>query len=1082
MNTKKSCHPFYHRRGITPFRRKLLCLIVLFFFSSNVAFANPNGPQVVNGNVSFNTQGNTLTITNSPNSIINWQGFSIGINELTRFIQQSGNSAILNRVIGQDPSAILGALQSNGRVFLINPNGILFGAGARIDVNGLIASTLNLSNQDFLAGKYNFTAGLTAGSIENQGTITTPTGGQVYLIAPDIKNTGIINSPKGEVILAAGRSVQLVDSTNPDIAVVVSAPENSVVNLGQIIANSGRIGIYGGLISQKGIVRADSAVVDENGQILFKATKGITLDKDSITTASGPQGGKISIQSETDTTLVSGTVSAAGSEGQGGEVKVLGKQVGLIDSALVDASGTTGGGTVLVGGDYQGKNPDVQNATATYVGPDATIRADATEAGNGGKVIVWADDATRFYGTISARGGAQSGNGGFIETSGKNLIIASGDVNASAPMGKSGTWLLDPNNITISTGGNTNISVVNPFESSDDSAVLNNVTLGNALINGTNVTVQTQAAGTNTQAGDISVEAPVMAALGSAESATLSLNAQRNISFTADGSITNGTGTLNVNLNAGTDVGSTNTPGTNVSSIIMASGSSITTGGGNVTATAKTNGITLAGVNTGGGNLTVDSKGGAIAQNSALTVNGVASFTAGSNSINLSTQTNSFGGTVDFNTTGANDVSVKASSVAMAASSVGGNLAVTATAGSITDSGAITVGSDATFTALGAGGALTLNDGLNGVKKLTIDTVGSFAVTGDNTTALTDLTIKVNPATAAESSYGLTNFTGVTLALTDSGANLELGANTLPVNFALTAKSGNISDTGAVDITGSSSFTALGNNAAINMDTLQSNGAITLSTTGAAGNATIVNDSALVLGASTIGGNLTATATTGTITQTGALTVGGTGNFVTTAADQGITLGDTANAITGDVTFTTNGTNNLSHVAIDNGATALKLGASTIKGNLSATAGEAITNTGALTVAGTSSFTTDVADKSITINNAGNALTGSIAVNTTGTGDATIVNTLATDLAASNVGGNLAVTATAGSITDSGAITVGSDATFTALGAGGAVTLNDGLNGVKKLTIDTVGSFAVTGDNTTALTDLTIKVNPATAA
>jgi len=248
------------KRRLFLIANKLVSVITLIFFSAGNVFALPAGQQVVNGQAAFNTQGNNLTITNSPNSIINWQGFSINNNEAVRFIQQYGSSAVLNRVTGQDPSQILGLLQSNGRVFLINPNGILFGQGARIDVNGLFASTLNISNQDFLAGRYNFTAGAIAGSIQNQGTITTPEGGKVYLIAPDIENSGIITSPKGDVLLAAGHSVQLVDSLNPDIAVVVSAPENKAVNLGQIVAQSGKVGIYGGLISQKGSINADSAV------------------------------------------------------------------------------------------------------------------------------------------------------------------------------------------------------------------------------------------------------------------------------------------------------------------------------------------------------------------------------------------------------------------------------------------------------------------------------------------------------------------------------------------------------------------------------------------------------------------------------------------------------------------------------------------------------------------------------------------------------------------------------------------------------------------------------------------------------
>jgi filamentous hemagglutinin family protein len=291
---------------------RFVTVITLLLFSVSTVFALPLGQQVVSGQATFNTQGANLTITNSPSAIINWQGFSINANEAVRFAQQNSISAVLNRVIGQDPSLLLGLLQSNGRVFLVNPNGILFGQGARIDVNGFVASTLNISNQDFLAGKYNFTAGSIAGSIENQGTITTPAGGKVYLIAPDIENSGLINAPGGDVVLAAGRSVQLVDALDPDMAVVVSAPADKALNLGQILARSGKVGIYGGLIEQKGVVSANSVVRDETGRIFFKAKNDIILDAGSVTSADGPQGGEIRIQSETGTTLVAGTVTASG--------------------------------------------------------------------------------------------------------------------------------------------------------------------------------------------------------------------------------------------------------------------------------------------------------------------------------------------------------------------------------------------------------------------------------------------------------------------------------------------------------------------------------------------------------------------------------------------------------------------------------------------------------------------------------------------------------------------------------------------------------------------------------------------------
>ncbi len=475
------------KRGIARMAGSLFFMAMTLFVSADTLMAFPSGPQVVNGQVGFSSQGNTLTITNSPSSIINWQAFSIGAGEAVRFVQQSSNSAVLNRVIGQNASLILGLLQSNGTVFLINPNGILIGPGARIDVNGFIASTLGISDQDFLAGKYNFTAGATAAGIQNQGTISTPAGGKVFLIAPNVENSGLIYSPEGDIMLAAGQSVQMVDSLSSDIAVVVSAPADTALNLGQIIAGSGKAGIYGGLIAQKGLVSADSATVGEGGRIVFRATSGITLDAGSVTTANGVEGGQIEIRSEDGTTVVSGSVTATGTDGKGGDIEILGKYVELTGQVLVDASGGSGGGAVLIGGDYQGSNAAVQNAKTTYVGSDVVIRADALEAGDGGKVVLWSDDTTSFYGSISARGGASGGNGGSVEVSGKQTLVYKGLTDVRAPLGTTGTLLLDPTNYFILPVGGD----------------ITGADLG-AQLELANVTIQTVTAGV--QNGDIAVD------------------------------------------------------------------------------------------------------------------------------------------------------------------------------------------------------------------------------------------------------------------------------------------------------------------------------------------------------------------------------------------------------------------------------------------------------------------------------------------------------------------------------------------------------------------------------------------------
>jgi filamentous hemagglutinin family protein len=437
------------RSTLTP---RLISLAVASCFAGGAAFANPTGPTVVNGQVTMNQAGSLLSITNSPNSIINWQSFSIGANEITRFTQQSAASAVLNRVVGAggaiDPSVILGALQSNGRVFLLNPSGIVFGAGSQIDVAGLVASSLNLSNADFLGGRLRFTEVAGAGSVVNQGAINAATGGQVYLVGPSVTNSGLITSPKGEVILAAGNTVELVNPGTPNLRVEISAPDNEARNLGQIVAEAGRVGIYAGLINHSGSTRVDSAVATEDGRIILKATKNTTVEAGSTLSASGPTGGQVTIQSG-DTTIVQGAVSATGSEGRGGTVEVLGNLVGLDGNALVDVSGETGGGRALIGGDFQGRNPGVQNAYRTYFGPSATIRADAKGNGDGGTVIVWSDNATAAYGTISARGGAEGGDGGFVEVSSRGWLDFHAKVDTSAPKGRNGTLLLDPREVCI---------------------------------------------------------------------------------------------------------------------------------------------------------------------------------------------------------------------------------------------------------------------------------------------------------------------------------------------------------------------------------------------------------------------------------------------------------------------------------------------------------------------------------------------------------------------------------------------------------------------------------------------------------
>ncbi len=428
------------------------------------AWALPQGATVVNGQVSVAQPTSSSQIVNASNgAIINWKQFSIGVGESTQFIQPSSNSAVLNRVVGPDVSQLLGQLKANGQVFLINPNGIVIGGGARIDTNSFIASTLDMSDADFLAGKLHFFEGSSAGRMQNNGLITAAPGGRIVLIAPDIENTGIIQAPDGQILLAAGRKLEIASMDLEGVTFEIQAPTDSVLNLGKLLAENGAVQAFAGSLRQSGEIRASRMVRDSDGSILLAGSNDLTLTSDSITRADGASGGRIVLQSTQGTTRVAGEVSVTGAAGLGGSLQVLGQRVAIDAGARLDASGSAGGGQILVGGDFQGNNPDVQNADRVYVGDGAQLNADATEQGNGGRVIVWSEENTRFYGDLSAQGGAQGGNGGFAEVSGKHNLEFAGSAKLGATTGTKGTLLLDPLDLIVSETSGILTTVVDEF-------------------------------------------------------------------------------------------------------------------------------------------------------------------------------------------------------------------------------------------------------------------------------------------------------------------------------------------------------------------------------------------------------------------------------------------------------------------------------------------------------------------------------------------------------------------------------------------------------------------------------------------
>ena len=449
----------------------------LFFtmlFVGGFLEAAPVGEHVTRGRATFDrsTPGSLIINQGTDRAIIQWQDFSIGAGELTKFIQPSASSAVLNRVVGGNMSKIYGTLEANGQVYLVNNHGILIAPGGVINTAGFIASTLDLPDASFLDGAtFHFTGDSQAGVV-NHGVIEV-VGGDVYLIARTVDNAGAIQAADGTVGLAAGMEILLQPAGEERIAVLAGsvpasetdAPAGTGVNnQGLVEAASAELKAAGGnvyalAINNGGEVRATS-IVNEGGRIMLRASGGNIENSGTLAArhANG-DGGTVVLDgghnaNDPATVVSTGIIDVRGdSAGSlGGEARVLGDHVGLGSEAEVDASGDAGGGTVLVGGDFQGANPDIQNAARTVVASGASIRADAGTSGDGGRVIVWADDSAKFFGNLSARGGAESGDGGFAEISGKNHLAFNGELDLRAPAGQAGTVLFDPLNIELRGG------------------------------------------------------------------------------------------------------------------------------------------------------------------------------------------------------------------------------------------------------------------------------------------------------------------------------------------------------------------------------------------------------------------------------------------------------------------------------------------------------------------------------------------------------------------------------------------------------------------------------------------------------
>ena len=421
-STRKYLNNFYSRHGgrinrttgrVAVTVKTLMMGVGLFGFvlgSPGAALAAnlPTGAQVVSGDININQiSSDTMHILQgSQSAIVNWQSFDIGHGALVDIVQPNVDSAMLSRVLGNKLSEIYGTLNANGHLYLINPNGILMGESAQVNIYSLIASTLDLADSDFLSGNIHF-SGDSEASVINLGTINSESF--TALIASDVKNIGEIIAPDGDSALLAG---------------------DAVIELGEVAGGK------------------------------------ITMD------LSGLLGGSASN---------SGSIDVSSADSTGGSVTIIGESVS--HSGSIDASGATGGGEVLIGGDYLGGNDALSNSKNTII--SGSVTANVLESGEGGRVIIWSDEYTEFTGEIQVLGG-----NGFVETSSKENLIANGSVTVP-----NGQWLLDPRNVTISSsstsGGSFDSGTPDTFTPSGDDSIVQASAIVAALNAGTSVKITT---------------------------------------------------------------------------------------------------------------------------------------------------------------------------------------------------------------------------------------------------------------------------------------------------------------------------------------------------------------------------------------------------------------------------------------------------------------------------------------------------------------------------------------------------------------------------------------------------------------
>lgn len=398
MNKPIALHPFAQA-----LLRQRLPAMLASLAVPGLAFASPSGGTVVAGQAGITTPapGGTVINQTSQSAIINWQQFNIGGNEYVVFNQPNASAAVLNRVIGGNPSEILGNLSANGRVFLINPQGVIFGKGAQVDVGSLVATTMNIADQDFMAGRYVFANG-TAAPVTNAGTLHAANGGFVVLAGDYTANTGVIQAKLGDVVLASGAAMTL------DLA------GDGLINLS---------------VDQRAL--SDRAGVANLGEI---AAQGGTV----VMTA------KVARNLAASAVNNSGVINAGGIAERGGDIYLTADGGDIANSGTLDVSSVTqDAGAIRITGSHD-------------ITLGAGSRLVGTGAGGGDLRVVAGHNLTVARGSFAdASRSSASGRGGFIEYSGHGSV----NIDDIVHVGTQGHYLIDPTDFTIGYGGNDGANI-----------------------------------------------------------------------------------------------------------------------------------------------------------------------------------------------------------------------------------------------------------------------------------------------------------------------------------------------------------------------------------------------------------------------------------------------------------------------------------------------------------------------------------------------------------------------------------------------------------------------------------------------